>query len=116
MVLKESKRIEATEFVRPVATRMRIPLELLQKKSHIFFYDSITLAFEESPKGQSEVSVKIRVMEDFFLILLRCFIVTPQAVSMRDVRHLPPPSHIQAQVLCHVLTHSTYSGSLIVLP
>lgn len=83
---QDAKRIEATEFARPVSTRMRIPMDLLQQKSHIFFYDSVILAQDKSPEGESEVSVKIRVMENFFLILLRCYLVTPHGVLMRDVR------------------------------
>lgn len=65
---------------------MMIPIELLQQKSHIFFYDSVILAQHDGPEGQSEISVKIRVMETFFLVLLRCYVVTPQGVLMRDVR------------------------------
>lgn len=37
--------------------------------------------------GESnEVSVKIRVMQCFFLVLLRCYIITGAGVFMRDVR------------------------------
>jgi len=86
-MLNAAKRIEATEFARPVPTRMRIPMDLLTKKDHIHFYDAVSLAADDSSSaGQSEVSVKIRVMADFFLILLRCFIVTSEGVLMRDLR------------------------------
>lgn len=64
-------------------------MDLLQQKSHIFFYDSVALAQDKGPEGESEVSVKIRVMESFFLILLRCYLVTPHGVLMRDVRATP---------------------------
>uniref|UniRef100_A0A6U4NIQ6 TIP41-like protein n=1 Tax=Hemiselmis andersenii TaxID=464988 RepID=A0A6U4NIQ6_HEMAN len=86
-MLNAAKRIEATEFARPVPTRMRIPMDLLTKKEHIHFYDAVPLAGDGAPgHGQSEVSAKIRVMEDFFLVLLRCFICTDQGVFLRDVR------------------------------
>jgi hypothetical protein len=41
-----------------------------------------------SGRGQSSVRAKIRVMDDFFLVLLRSYIVlSDERVYMRDVRY-----------------------------
>ena len=68
---------------------MPIPLHLLEKRGHIHFYDHIELYTDTlQGRGHSEVSVKVRSMEDCFLILVRSYVcVNDQSVFLRDVRY-----------------------------
>lgn len=57
------------------ATEQKIDIEKLKRKDKILFYSNVILYEDELHDfGTSSVSVKIRVMPDYFLILLRFFL------------------------------------------
>ena len=65
--LRLARRIEAPDFAKPVKCKARIPMEVLQGRGHIYFYDALELIADDlGGRGSCEVSTKIRVMDDFF--------------------------------------------------
>ena len=74
--------------VRAEPTQLRLPLARLQQRGAIFFFAAAPLLGSDlSDRGTAECVVKLRVMEDCFLVLLRCFVRLDRAsVWLRDVR------------------------------
>ena len=65
--LRLARRIEAPDFATPVKCKARIPMDVLQGRGHIHFYDALELIADDlGGRGSCQVSVKIRVMDDFF--------------------------------------------------
>ncbi|KAJ1478904.1 TIP41-like family-domain-containing protein [Baffinella frigidus] len=87
--LRMARKIEAPDFGVPGASREKLPMDLLQQRGHIHFYDQVELFGEAfADGGQVLCETKARVMDDCFLVLLRYFIVKPNSgVHMRDVRY-----------------------------
>jgi type 2A phosphatase activator TIP41 len=69
-------------------TQLRLPLARLQQRGAILFFAAAPLLGSDlSDRGTAECVVKLRVMEDCFLVLLRCFVRLDRAsVWLRDVR------------------------------
>ncbi len=86
-------------------TPRRLPLERLQQRGAILFFAAAPLLGSDlSDRGAAECGVKLRVMEDCFLVLLRCFVRLDRAsVWLRDVRY------------CHVFGEEDEAGHPLVL-
>ncbi|GBM18369.1 TIP41-like protein [Araneus ventricosus] len=64
-----------TELFKVTPTEERIDVEKLKVKSKILFYQDIILFEDElADNGTAQLSVKMRIMPDSFLILLRFFL------------------------------------------
>lgn len=87
-MLRTHKLIEAPYFGHPVRASIRIPDDRLRETGHIHYYSSIDLWQDElADRGVATLKVKIRVMKDLFLVLLRTFLrVDGKHVRMVDVR------------------------------
>lgn len=87
-VMRREKLIEAPYFAVPVRTHKKIPLEQLKKRGHIYFFDEVPL-YEDSMggKGMVQCFVKLRVMEDCFLLLYRQYLrINGKQVQLKDTR------------------------------
>lgn len=76
-----------TEF-KAVPTDEALPLERLRKRDPILFYMACPLYADElHDKGHVETSVKLRVMDWCFLLLVRCYLrLDRDRILIRDVR------------------------------
>ena len=95
----------ALPAARAAATPLRLPLARLQQRGAILFFAAAPLLGSDlSDRGFAECTVKLRVMEDCFLVLLRCFVRLDRAsVWLRDVR------------LCHVFGETDEAGGPLLL-
>ena len=70
-------------------SEMGLPMDRLTRRGPILFFASFPLyASDLNDRGLSECSIKLRVMEDCFLVLVRSFVrVDRERVYLRDLRY-----------------------------
>ena len=82
-------------------SELGLPMERLTRRGPILFFATFPLfASDLNDRGLSECTIKLRVMEDCFLVLIRSFVrVDRERVYLRDVRY------------CHVFKEGNTSSS-----
>lgn len=85
-VPEQQQASAASRTLEPVSGEL--PLDRLRHRGAILFYAEVTLYEDElHDRGHVECKVKVRVMEDCFLVLARTYLrVDRQRVWLRDVR------------------------------
>ena len=86
-VLARERAIEAGDFGRLVPSRTAIPMDKLLQQGYVHLYANVLLFEASRTDGQVRLDVRLRVMDDMWLVLLRYYALADGKVTMHDVRY-----------------------------